>query len=303
MNKLIQRLIDAAKLEEQRADADRQVKAREDTIQSIENESAALQHQIVLLELEGEARLSAIAAFEAEQAARGETIAGTDEYTAALRKLIFEREKLREDLERKTEEKQKIEDLDEAAKKAGLSFADAEGQVTGFLTAITSGSQTARGALAALLQDLQRLALRAATSGLFSALGSTTTTAAAATSPTLAPNRGIGPNVGAGLIPRAYGGVIHPMALGDILRQSTIIQQRDGSFAQAGEGGEEGVLPLRRDRFGRLGVHAAGGGGGSSLNVTFNFGPGTRGSDVRRSSNQIVSRIEKAMRRSRHGLP
>ena len=81
------------------------------------------------------------------------------------------------------------------------------------------------------------------------------------------------------------GGMIHPFALGgllsDIIVRPTLFPMANGT-GLAGEAGEEGILPLRRDSSGRLGVNAAmpGNGGGTQVNVTVHNNHPSAGVDV-----------------------
>jgi hypothetical protein len=71
----------------------------------------------------------------------------------------------------------------------------------------------------------------------------------------------------------AQGGVIRPMAQGDILFAPTYKAMANGDTALMAEAGPEAVLPLRRDANGNLGVVAAGGGGGGNvINITVQGG-------------------------------
>lgn len=59
-------------------------------------------------------------------------------------------------------------------------------------------------------------------------------------------------------------GPVKAFAAGDVFDSPTAFRYGTSQLGIMGEAGPEGVLPLRRDAFGRLGVMAGGGGGGSS---------------------------------------
>jgi tape measure domain-containing protein len=77
-----------------------------------------------------------------------------------------------------------------------------------------------------------------------------------------------------GTPPFANGGVflhgnVVPFAGGGIVRRPTLFPMANGGTGLMGEAGEEGIVPLRRGRNGRLGVDASGVGGGD-MSVTIN---------------------------------
>jgi hypothetical protein len=61
-------------------------------------------------------------------------------------------------------------------------------------------------------------------------------------------------------------GAVTPMAMGSIVDRPTLIPMASGA-GLIGEAGAEGVLPLRRDRNGNLGVIQSGGGGAQIINI------------------------------------
>ena len=65
-----------------------------------------------------------------------------------------------------------------------------------------------------------------------------------------------------------------------------------GRTGLMGEAGEEGILPLKRTKNGALGVHASGGGGGSSNSVTINMPVDASNADPG-SAAKIIAYVDK----------
>ncbi|MGY6549261.1 MAG: phage tail tape measure protein [Roseinatronobacter sp.] len=97
-----------------------------------------------------------------------------------------------------------------------------------------------------------------------------------------------------GVLPFAQGGAfgagrVMPFAKGGIISQATAFPMRGGTTGLMGEAGPEAIMPLSRGPDGRLGVRAAGGGGGP-VSVTFNIStPDVAG--FQRSQTQIAAQM------------
>jgi hypothetical protein len=65
----------------------------------------------------------------------------------------------------------------------------------------------------------------------------------------------------------AYSGGVDMFASGGIFGSPTGFLQRNGRIGVLGEAGDEGIMPLKRTRSGKLGVIAEGGGGGDSFTI------------------------------------
>jgi len=102
-----------------------------------------------------------------------------------------------------------------------------------------------------------------------------------------------------GLLPFQTGGAISqgrvmPFARGGVVQGATPFPMR-GGMGLMGEAGPEAIMPLRRGPDGRLGVVAAGGGGGP-VQVTMNITtPDVQG--FRRSQSQIAAQMGRALAR------
>ena len=91
------------------------------------------------------------------------------------------------------------------------------------------------------------------------------------------------------------GGNVIPFANGGILSRPTYFGLSGGRTGVAGEAGAEGVLPLKRNSAGKLGVIAQGAGGGSQ--VTQNFYITTPNPDAfRKSQRQLKQDMKRAVR-------
>lgn len=100
-------------------------------------------------------------------------------------------------------------------------------------------------------------------------------------------------------VPSAYGNVfdngrITPFATGGVLSSPARFPMSDGGIGLAGEGGKEGVLPLKTDSQGRLGVIASGGSGGPTINMKVYANDAD---SFQRNSRQIARRAQRVMRR------
>jgi phage-related minor tail protein len=93
---------------------------------------------------------------------------------------------------------------------------------------------------------------------------------------------------GGGIVPFAKGGVVN----------SPLLFPLAGGAGVAGEAGAEAILPLARDRNGRLGVRA---GEGSGVNVTVNIAARDIES-FRQSQGQIAAAMARAIERGQRNL-
>ncbi len=89
------------------------------------------------------------------------------------------------------------------------------------------------------------------------------------------------------------GGELHQFASGGVVSSPTYFPLRGGSWGLMGEAGTEGILPLRRDQSGRLGVTASGG-GGKVVNVTMHV-HAKDASSFKQSQRQIMNKFQQAM--------
>ena len=95
----------------------------------------------------------------------------------------------------------------------------------------------------------------------------------------------------------AKGNVVTPFAQGGILNSPALFPLR-GGMGLAGEAGAEAILPLARDRSGRLGIR---GGAGPAVNVTVNIAtPDVEG--FRRSQSQVAATLLRAIGRGQRNL-
>ncbi|SFR04738.1 phage tail tape measure protein [Poseidonocella sedimentorum] len=107
---------------------------------------------------------------------------------------------------------------------------------------------------------------------------------------------GIGGVIGK-LLPFANGGSfsqgrVTPFATGGVVSQPTYFPMRGGTGLM-GEAGPEAIMPLTRGSDGKLGVRAAGGGGGA-VNVVMNIStPDAR--SFERSRSQIAAQMNRAL--------
>lgn len=91
------------------------------------------------------------------------------------------------------------------------------------------------------------------------------------------------------------GGRVMPFASGGVVSGPVAFPIRGGTGLM-GEAGPEAIMPLARGPDGRLGVRAAGGGGGRPVQVTFNIStPDVAGFE--RSQAQIAAQMERLMAR------
>ena len=91
------------------------------------------------------------------------------------------------------------------------------------------------------------------------------------------------------------GGRVMPFASGGVVSGPVAFPMRGGTGLM-GEAGPEAIMPLARGPDGRLGVRAAGGGGGRPVQVTFNIStPDVAGFE--RSQAQIAAQMERLMAR------
>ncbi|MEJ6391820.1 phage tail tape measure protein [Gymnodinialimonas sp. 2305UL16-5] len=89
-------------------------------------------------------------------------------------------------------------------------------------------------------------------------------------------------------------GRVTPFARGGVVNGPTTFPMRGGTGLM-GEAGPEAIMPLRRGPDGKLGVAAAGGGGGA-VHVTMNItSPDVAG--FRRSSSQVAAQMQRALAR------
>lgn len=97
-------------------------------------------------------------------------------------------------------------------------------------------------------------------------------------------------------------GVI-PFANGGIVNSPTLFGYGGGKTGLMGEAGEEGILPLKRGRDGKLGVMASGMGGGVVINQTINVAAGASRNEVLQAAATAkaaaVAEIQDLMRRGR----
>lgn len=95
------------------------------------------------------------------------------------------------------------------------------------------------------------------------------------------------------------GGLPVPFAKGGVIRAPIAFPLPAGRTGIAGERGAEAILPLARGRDGRLGVEAASGGGGVSINMTIT----TPDADsFRRSEAQVSAMLARAVARGQRNL-
>ena len=87
-------------------------------------------------------------------------------------------------------------------------------------------------------------------------------------------------------------GNVIPFAQGGITTGPSFFPMSGGRTGLMGEAGEEGILPLKRTKNGALGVHASGGGGGSSNSVTINMPVDASNADPG-SAAKIIAYVDK----------
>lgn len=106
-------------------------------------------------------------------------------------------------------------------------------------------------------------------------------------------------NLLSGILPFEKGGAISqgrvmPFARGGVVSSPVTFPMRGGTGLM-GEAGPEAIMPLRRGPDGKLGVAAAGGGGGP-VHVTMNItSPDVAG--FQRSSSQVAAQMQRALAR------
>lgn len=120
-----------------------------------------------------------------------------------------------------------------------------------------------------ILGDLAKIAAEKATAGIFGSLFGSVAAANGA----------------------VFGG-LRPMANGDVLNRPTTFWANGNTRVLAGEAGDEGVLPLKRTRDGKLGVIAQGGGGGVEMNIT-NYITVQSGTDATDTGNKIGDALKR----------
>jgi phage-related minor tail protein len=108
--------------------------------------------------------------------------------------------------------------------------------------------------------------------------------------------KGAGAAEGASI--KAAMGAIKPFAAGGVIGTPTYFPLTQGGVGLAGEAGPEAILPLARGADGRLGVAAAGQGGG---NVTIHIATPDAES-FRRSETYIAGQIARAVARGQRSL-
>lgn len=102
----------------------------------------------------------------------------------------------------------------------------------------------------------------------------------------------------------AHGGVFRgglpvPFARGGVIASPISFPLGNGSMGIAGERGAEAIMPLARGSDGRLGVVAAGGGGGVQVNVTI----ATQDLDsFQRAESQVSAMLARAVARGQRNL-
>jgi len=100
-----------------------------------------------------------------------------------------------------------------------------------------------------------------------------------------------------GIVPSAKGNVVTPFATGGIVN-SPLLFPLKGGVGLAGEAGAEAILPLGRDRNGRLGVR---GDAGRQVHVTVNIAtPDVDG--FRRAQSQVAADLLRAIERGQRNL-
>ena len=196
---------------------------------------------------------------------------------------------------------QQARQTEDIARQLGLTFESA------FERAVSSG-ENFRNVLASIVNDISRLALRqfvtqpllqaagAGFNALFPGLsnignpllglfggGATAATNVGGVPFSAVPNANGNAFGSAGIIPFARGGVV----------QNRTLFGFAGGVGEMGEAGPEAILPLRRNRDGRLGVEMQGGGGGA-VNITINS-PDADG--FRRTRSQIAGLAADVLRR------
>ncbi len=165
-------------------------------------------------------------------------VINSDQYAVAL-------ELLRQKFD---EAKGASDTLEQATDTINQSFSD-------LFLSIGEGSDAAKSALAGLLDQLSKLLLQSANTGLFG-------------------EGGIGGAL-LGLLGFEKGGVfsqgnVVPFASGTVINQPTFFPLRGNKTGLMGEAGPEAIMPLSRGPDGKLGVMAQGGGGGIAVNNYFN---------------------------------
>ncbi|MGI6245160.1 MAG: phage tail tape measure protein [Pseudochelatococcus sp.] len=94
------------------------------------------------------------------------------------------------------------------------------------------------------------------------------------------------------------GGTVRPFADGGVIAAPTYFPLGRGTGLM-GEKGAEAIMPLARGPDGKLGVQAAGGAGGATVNVTINA---SDAESFRRSEAQVAAALARAVARGRRGL-
>jgi phage-related minor tail protein len=94
-------------------------------------------------------------------------------------------------------------------------------------------------------------------------------------------------------------GAIKPFAAGGVIGTPTYFPLASGGVGLAGEAGPEAILPLSRGADGRLGVAAAGGGAGATINVHIAT---PDAESFRRSESYLTGQIARAVARGQRSL-
>lgn len=182
------------------------------------------------------------------------------------------------------------------------SFLEMGNAATAALSQIILRGGDARQVMRALLADMASMLLRRATTGLaeqaFSWIGGQ-----------LFGGGSITPSIDQMATPGffntfAQGGIVTPMAQGDVVHSPFYKPMASGGMALIGEAGSEAVLPLRRDANGNLGVAAAGGReGGHNITVNVNGGGGRGGAADAETGKVVADAVRRALdERSRENM-
>lgn len=263
LDELIARNRELLTIEEQRNAVDRAPKLdrTRDYLRTIEQEAE-------LLRLSGEERERYRIQLEVENEVREQGLKLTKEEIAAL---VQKKQGLRELSESQAQASQ-------LGREVGNAFGNA---LEGFIL----DGKKARDVLRDLANDLARIAFRRTVTNNLEQLFSMATTAISGA---------IGGAPATPGVPRLTGGVIPAMS-GQVVDQLGFLQRGDRtySFAEGGKTTPEAIFPLERDSRGRLGVVAAGGGGGDTINMSF---PGVRNATDAKAMRATIGQQVRALR-------